>query len=1478
MFTMFSDLGKGNVTDSSDSEDFDDIESMYEGQARSIFSSLDESIGKIDDFLAFERSFLHGDIVCSVADPSGQLGRVIDIDVSVDIENAYGKTIKDINSKDLLRIRSFCVGDYVVHGSWLGVVDRVIDLVTVLFEDGAMCVIEKPDPAILVPVPPNLLEDSEHVYYPGQRVKGRLPSVFKNAGWLRGEWKSSRRECMVKHVEVQSVYVNWTSALTVGCAASVPPPRCLQHPKGLTLLLPFPHSNWQLGDYCILQFRNREQNHGTGVHGAHEWLLKCGNMLQKEGIDLEQAFVIVKRKVKVDVLWQDGRVSAALDSHALCPVDNIGDHDLWPEDVVLEKGSDEDGQDSGRKLVGIVQSVDAKERTARVRWMNSELDATAASIGKFGEEIVSVYELVEHPDYCYCLGDIVCKSQNQSLEDLKLLSSAPDTLLCDTFGKDVFCKRQIGENCKDLSKSFTSCIGHVSGLKDGAIEVTWANGAVAKVAPHQIMAVDRDEEQASTDFLQNQNVEVNSEECGLEVDNCRQNKNAKKDNLDKTMLCSGNNNCSNYSWETDALSIPRAAIGFLTNIASSIFGSRGSTSFSSKIKSTCSSHLDNDYHLEMKDAVMEDENGSEDLYKRKIEEHQIAAVKAHQLMSGESSLLRGMGGEEHTEVKHEQLPQLRSSEECRKFMKFDISQDYSDHHFRDEESNPSQRRGWLKKISQEWSILEKELPDSIYVRIYEGRADILRAAISGASGTPYHDGLFFFDIFLPPDFPSQPPLVHYISGGLKLNPNLYETGHVCLSLLNTWTGEGSEVWNPASSTILQVLVSLQALVLNAKPYFNEAGYDKQIGKVEGEKNSIAYNENAFLLSCKSMLYLLRKPPKNFEALVEEHFNRRARSMLLACRAYMGGAQVGCVSGDGKILSGGGSSSAGFKIMLAKLFPKLVSAFSDKGIDCSLSINTETSPLLCESRQLSLSLSLSPHGSETPLLFSLLQVSVNDCFVGMSASSSSLPGDVFTVDEDPNHQKRKKNIGECGAFTIPPDEVIQIDDDDVPQNGIIIGGSSAFSMFQGKNEPMVLPHGGEKRDVAKLAESSWEKKVAVLLSDYNLSYLDLDPCDGQRLVGSQPTSTISNDSDEYMGVEEDYEVAYVSDGDSLSPWTADMFAHEPDPSSSAGPSCPSLIEQIEANIARFREFKQFDTVVDHSDNHFDKLQNPGKFSLFNTDNLHPQPRQMTSKEWTRHIQQEWSILEKDLPDTIYVRVYEERMDLLRAVILGAAGTPYHDGLFFFDISFPQDYPYSPPLVHYHSFGHRINPNLYECGKVCLSLLNTWHGSRANSETWIPMRSTVLQVLVSIQGLVLNEKPYFNEPGYERSAGKKEGESKARDYNEQTFLLSVKSMLHLLRNPPKHFESFVAGHFYVHAPYILEACQAYMQGAQVGCLAAGGIQDVDQGDKSCSEVFKASLSDLFPKLVTAFTDNGSDCQKFVPKPKEPRERKLIVKTWD
>ena len=63
------------------------------------------------------------------------------------------------------------------------------------------------------------------------------------------------------------------------------------------------------------------------------------------------------------------------------------------------------------------------------------------------------------------------------------------------------------------------------------------------------------------------------------------------------------------------------------------------------------------------------------------------------------------------------------------------------------------------------------------------------------------------------DYPKVPPLVHYISYVAdKLNPNLYEDGKVCVSLLGTWSGKGTETWTP-NSNMLQLLVSIQGLIL-----------------------------------------------------------------------------------------------------------------------------------------------------------------------------------------------------------------------------------------------------------------------------------------------------------------------------------------------------------------------------------------------------------------------------------------------------------------------------------------------------------------------------------------------------------------------------------------------------------------------------------------------------------------------------------------
>ncbi|KAF5728312.1 Ubiquitin-conjugating enzyme 25 putative isoform 1 [Tripterygium wilfordii] len=290
------------------------------------------------------------------------------------------------------------------------------------------------------------------------------------------------------------------------------------------------------------------------------------------------------------------------------------------------------------------------------------------------------------------------------------------------------------------------------------------------------------------------------------------------------------------------------------------------------------------------------------------------------------------------------------------------------------------------------------------------------------------------------------------------------------------------------------------------------------------------------------------------------------------------------------------------------------------------------------------------------------------------------------------------------------------------------------------------------------------------------------------------------------------------------------------------------------LGKFEHFKRFDTVEDYSDHHYNAEGSSVK-----------QP----PKNWAKRIQEEWRILEKDLPDMIFVRVYETRMDIMRAVIIGAQGTPYHDGLFFFDIFFPSGYPRVPPRVYYHSGGLRLNPNLYNSGKVCLSLLNTWAGGE--NEKWIPNVSTILQVLVSIQALILNQKPFFNEPGWAPLSGSENGEMRSQQYNEDTFILSLRTMIYTMRRPPKHFEDFVRGHFYKCAHDILVACKAYMDGAQVGCLVKGGVQDVDEGDKSCSDKFKGSLPGFIEMLVGEFKKTGAKNLDKFQTPAEKERRK-------
>jgi baculoviral IAP repeat-containing protein 6 len=116
-----------------------------------------------------------------------------------------------------------------------------------------------------------------------------------------------------------------------------------------------------------------------------------------------------------------------------------------------------------------------------------------------------------------------------------------------------------------------------------------------------------------------------------------------------------------------------------------------------------------------------------------------------------------------------------------------------------------------RRVARELASLESDLPintsSSVFVVADEANSTLWKALITGPADTPYACGAFAFDLYFPPDYPRAPPkaAIRTTGGGaVRFNPNLYNEGKVCLSLLGTWQGERGEGWSPDYSTALQV--------------------------------------------------------------------------------------------------------------------------------------------------------------------------------------------------------------------------------------------------------------------------------------------------------------------------------------------------------------------------------------------------------------------------------------------------------------------------------------------------------------------------------------------------------------------------------------------------------------------------------------------------------------------------------------------------
>jgi hypothetical protein len=205
-------------------------------------------------------------------------------------------------------------------------------------------------------------------------------------------------------------------------------------------------------------------------------------------------------------------------------------------------------------------------------------------------------------------------------------------------------------------------------------------------------------------------------------------------------------------------------------------------------------------------------------------------------------------------------------------------------------------------------------------------------------------------------------------------------------------------------------------------------------------------------------------------------------------------------------------------------------------------------------------------------------------------------------------------------------------------------------------------------------------------------------------------------------------------------------------------------------------------------------------------------------------------------------------------MGAAGTPYAHGAFVYDIFFEDKYPEGPPKVNLMTTGGgsvRFNPNLYNEGYVCLSLLGTWRGNNP-TEGWSAKVSTLMQVLLSVQAIVMSNEVYFNEPGYEGQMGTPHGEALNNGYKNVVKWATVKyAILEQIRNPPRGFEEVIRMNYFLKKDMILAEIDEWLSVAKEEEVQWCGFNHaIESRFKQSKEKYHDELLGLKKDLVKEF----------------------------
>lgn len=704
-------------------------------------------------------------------------------------------------------------------------------------------------------------------FYPGQRV------TTKKGNLRRGQWKFGAYDpsieplAVVVDVRLLEIEVDWMTPNVVSSnqTPGPEPPGTLDldtlesgqitwYDKGK---LPQPQSSSLYGavhgyDIAAGDYMRFSDLAGAAVKydgikdGTARGTFRRIPRTATQGYDMN-VFRVRETKTHITVHWQD-LSSSQEDAVSVVPYLNIDDHDVWPGEIVVLKETTEAQRPTGStethkdmfdeiavpKQVGVVQRTNPVERVAHVRWFSDpkvEILGETKSVLMPGSvtgdlstnvEEVSFYEIATYPALTKRRGDLALIVSQSSFIDN---SGAMARRRRSSIGP-------ASSPFQSLATGYQALLNYLRRSRRGGPSTEHGFGALEPSTPASNNGSIESIPLSTSDTSLAQNVDWFGEIVDLGLDGLLTVRLGALSEVrdikvpaERVIVLVGGDDDSDIGgsdvaddevWSDEDIPISSErdvhdTDEVIEEVVEYEGGARLDADEGDEMWMT-----DDEDSKSTSDTSMSDGTGVEDVLtvesnlpeKQQATDNQVPAVllevSSNESKPNEISLLSFSSIPEQFQILDTPVP--------------------VDHHFLNETVELS--AGLMRRILKEHRIMQSSLPDGTFVRTWDSRLDLLRVLIVGPRNTPYELAPFVMDFHFGPYFPTAPPgsYFHSWTNGIgRINPNLYEEGKICLSLLGTWPGdEKNEGWSSNQSSMLQIIVSLMGLVLVKEPYYSES--------------------------------------------------------------------------------------------------------------------------------------------------------------------------------------------------------------------------------------------------------------------------------------------------------------------------------------------------------------------------------------------------------------------------------------------------------------------------------------------------------------------------------------------------------------------------------------------------------------------------------------------------------------------------------